>query len=387
MRPPSTAPGGLLLRALALRRPWLVDAPTPGGLRIGAREAAACRAALVLLLVPYVLWVDPPRTAALLVVVAVAAVAHIAWWLYLRRGGEVRHLAALGTIVTDTVAIGVAVTLVGGLRSPVVFLWGANLAVGAVWLGLAWTLPALLVAGGWFLGIAVSGAGMPVSVTDAQYATLAGGALLALVFLTGLIAQRQRLALAAAETRARTDALTGLANRAAFEERLEQEIERVVRYGHPLSLALLDLDDFKQVNDLYGHLAGDDALRRVGRELAGAIRRVDLAARLGGEEFAVLLPETGTTEALALVRRLGGAIRLPSDDTPSLTASAGVATCPAHADRSEDLLAAADEALYRAKRAGKDRTMVAETTHPDPLGPEPGGPEAATSRTDRAPRA
>ena len=89
MRPPSTAPGGLLLRALALRRRWLVDAPTPGGLRIGAREAAACRAALVLLLVPYVLWVDPPRTAALLAVVAVAAVAHIAWWLYLRRGGEV----------------------------------------------------------------------------------------------------------------------------------------------------------------------------------------------------------------------------------------------------------------------------------------------------------
>ena len=128
-------------------------------------------------------------------------------------------------------------------------------------------------------------------MTDAQYATLAGGALLALVFLTGLIAQRQRLALAAAETRARTDALTGLANRAAFEERLEQEIERVVRYGHPFSLALLDLDDFKQVNDLYGHLAGDDALRAGGAASSpGPSGGVDLAARLGGEEFAVLLP-------------------------------------------------------------------------------------------------
>jgi diguanylate cyclase (GGDEF)-like protein len=314
--------------------------------------------------VPYLIWVDPSRKWALLGVVGAAAAAHFAWWLYLRRGGDVNHIAALGTIVADSVAIGVGVLLVGGLRSPAVVLWGANLAVSAVWLGLAWTLPAVLVAGGWFLGVTLSGAGTPVALSDAQYATLVGGALLAVVVLTGLIAQRQRLALAVAESRARTDALTGLANRAAFEERLQQEIERVVRYGHPLSLALLDLDDFKQVNDLYGHLAGDDALRRVGRELDGAIRRVDLAARLGGEEFALLLPETDTPEALALVRRLGGAIRIPGDDTPPLTASAGVATFPAHAECSETLVAAADEALYRAKRAGKDQALAAETAHP-----------------------
>ena len=242
--------------------------------------------------------------------------------------------------------------------------------MSAVWLGLAWTLPSLLVAAAWFVGLAAAAeGGGALGLSDLQYATVVGGALLATVLLSGLIAQRQRLALAAAETRARTDPLTGLANRSAFEERLQQEIARVVRYGHPLSLALLDLDDFKRVNDLYGHLAGDDALRRVSRELDGAIRRVDLAARLGGEEFALLLPETDTPEALALVRRLGGAIRLPGADGPALTVSAGVATCPAHAALPEALVAAADDALYRAKRAGKDRAVAAAGAG-RPTGPE-----------------
>jgi len=351
------------VRVPAVLRPWLADAPTPGGLRIGAAEGAACRAGVLLALVPYVLWVAPPHEWAILAVLGAAAAAHVWWWLYMRRGGVIGRGAAVLTIIADTVAIGVGVTLVGGIYSPAILLWGVNLTVSAVWLGLAWTLPALAVACVWYVVLAASGVGAWATLTDAQYATLAGGALLALVVLTGVIAQRQRLALAAAETRARTDALTGLANRAAFEERLAQEIERVVRYGHPLSLALLDVDDFKRVNDSYGHLAGDHALRRVSRELDGAIRRVDLAARLGGEEFALLLPETDTDAALALVTRLGGAIRLPGGAGPALTVSAGVATCPAHADRPEALVAAADDALYRAKRAGKDRAVAAAAGH------------------------
>jgi diguanylate cyclase (GGDEF)-like protein len=315
-------------------------------------------------LVPYVLWVSPAHREAILGVLGAAAAAHVWWWLYLRRGGAVARGPAVATIMADTVAIGIGVSLVGGIHSPAIFLWGINLTASAVWLGLVWTLPALAVSCVWLIALALIGVGETTSLTDAQYATLAGGTIFALVLLTGLIAQRQRLALAAAETRARTDALTGLANRAAFEERLGQEIERVVRYGHPLSLALLDLDDFKRINDSYGHVAGDHALRRVSRELDGAIRRVDLAARLGGEEFALLLPETDTDAALALVTRLGGAIRLPATAGPGLTVSAGVATCPAHADRPEALVAAADEALYRAKRSGKDRAVVAVTLAP-----------------------
>jgi diguanylate cyclase (GGDEF)-like protein len=160
-----------------------------------------------------------------------------------------------------------------------------------------------------------------------------------------------------------TDELTQLANRRRFTETLSVEVRRAERFGDPLTLLLADLDDFKQINDRYGHQAGDEVLRRFADVLRENVRDFDLPVRYGGEEFAVLLPETGPDGGEQLARRLQAALlrlRLPwiAGDRPPVTASFGVASFP-FARTAEDLLSAADEALYRAKEEGKNRVAVA----------------------------
>jgi diguanylate cyclase (GGDEF)-like protein len=158
-----------------------------------------------------------------------------------------------------------------------------------------------------------------------------------------------------------TDELTQLSNRRRFTETLAVEVRRADRFGDPLSLVLADLDDFKQINDRYGHQTGDEVLRRFADVLRENVRDFDLPVRYGGEEFAVLLPETGLDGAEQLARRLQTALlrlRLPEigADRPPVTASFGVAAFPA-ARNAEELLSAADGALYRAKAAGKNRVV------------------------------
>jgi diguanylate cyclase (GGDEF)-like protein len=160
-----------------------------------------------------------------------------------------------------------------------------------------------------------------------------------------------------------TDELTQLANRRRFTETLSVEVRRAERFGDPLTLVLADIDDFKQINDRYGHAAGDEVLRRFADVLRENVRDFDLPVRYGGEEFAVLLPETGLDGGEQLARRLQSALirlRLPeiTGDRPPVTASFGVAAFPA-AGSAEDLLSAADSALYRAKAAGKNRVASA----------------------------
>jgi diguanylate cyclase (GGDEF)-like protein len=160
-----------------------------------------------------------------------------------------------------------------------------------------------------------------------------------------------------------TDELTQLANRRRFTETLAVEIRRAERFGDPLALILADLDDFKLINDRHGHQTGDEVLRRFADVLRENVRDFDLPVRYGGEEFAVLLPETGVEGAERLARRLQGALlrlRLPEigRDRPPVTASFGVAAFPA-ARSAEELLSAADGALYRAKAAGKNRVASA----------------------------
>ena len=160
-----------------------------------------------------------------------------------------------------------------------------------------------------------------------------------------------------------TDELTQLANRRRFTETLAVEVRRAERFSDPLALVLADLDDFKQINDRYGHQTGDEVLRRFSDVLRENVRDFDLPVRYGGEEFAVLLPETGLDGAEQLARRLQSALlhlRLPEtgSDKPPVTASFGVASFPA-ARSAEELLSAADGALYRAKAAGKNRVASA----------------------------
>jgi diguanylate cyclase (GGDEF)-like protein len=159
-----------------------------------------------------------------------------------------------------------------------------------------------------------------------------------------------------------TDELTQLANRRRFTETLAVEVRRAERFGDPLALVLADLDDFKLINDRYGHQAGDEVLRRFADVLRDNVRDFDLPVRYGGEEFAVLLPETGLEGGEQLARRLQAALlrlRLPGigGDRPPVTASFGVAAFPAAAS-AEALLSAADGALYRAKAAGKNRVAT-----------------------------
>jgi diguanylate cyclase (GGDEF)-like protein len=163
-----------------------------------------------------------------------------------------------------------------------------------------------------------------------------------------------------AEREARTDALTGLPNRRYILEACERELAAARRYGRAFSVLLFDLDHFKALNDTHGHAAGDAALVAVAGVLERQVRKPDLPARFGGEEFLVLLPDARESCALAAAERLRATIR-DLDLTPTrITASFGVATWQPADDGVEDMLARADRALYRAKRAGRDRVFSAE---------------------------
>jgi len=158
-----------------------------------------------------------------------------------------------------------------------------------------------------------------------------------------------------------TDELTGLANRRSFRESLDTELLRAERFGNGLALIVADLDDFKDVNDRFGHQAGDEVLRAFAEVLSGRIRGIDQAARLGGEEFAILLPETDALGASALAENLRVALAevavTVGEHEVHITASFGVAAFP-ESHSADELMTAADLALYSAKRHGKDRVVT-----------------------------
>jgi diguanylate cyclase (GGDEF)-like protein len=159
---------------------------------------------------------------------------------------------------------------------------------------------------------------------------------------------------------ARTDSLTGVANRRGFDEALEREHARMLRGASPMSLLLLDIDHFKVVNDSWGHQAGDDTLRRLGALLLRRYRAVDAVGRVGGEEFAVLLPQCAADDARVRGVELCEAVRSVTASWPHpITVSVGVATISGSGTGPDELAGAADAALYRAKEAGRDRVEQA----------------------------
>jgi diguanylate cyclase (GGDEF)-like protein len=184
---------------------------------------------------------------------------------------------------------------------------------------------------------------------------------------------------------ARTDDVTHIANRRAFEEAADRELERARRQGRPVTLAYLDVDDFKRLNDRFGHAAGDEVLERVGAALSRGTRRIDTVARLGGDEFGLILPDTSEAAARALLERLRVSIGAGAGKVGPVSLSIGAVTFESAPGSVPEMVARADAAMYAAKRAGKGwiRIEVVRAgsdggSPPAAQGPDASGPARPT---------
>jgi diguanylate cyclase (GGDEF)-like protein len=250
----------------------------------------------------------------------------------------------------------VMIGLVRGYNESAIAAYSPVVLLPVFWFALYGTRPQLLVAVT-CVGIAyavpspaLSGSGYPATEAIAAllWMVIAG---IAGFSISELVRQREALATRLERT-ARTDALTGLPNRRAWDEELEREIRHASRSETPLCVALLDLDYFKQFNDLNGHLAGDTHLKEAASVWRSRLRGADLIARYGGEEFAVLLTATDALQADQVIETLRPSV--PREET----VSAGIAQWDG-AESGTELFARADAALYEAKRTGRDRTVIA----------------------------
>jgi diguanylate cyclase (GGDEF)-like protein len=197
---------------------------------------------------------------------------------------------------------------------------------------------------------------------DRPVAALLAGFLLLAIALAWILARALTGLHSQVAQQAVTDALTGLSNRRFLDEQLDREVERAVRFGHELSLLIVDADDFKQINDKHGHQVGDTVLVTIADVCRSTTRTIDIAARYGGDELALVLLETGSHGAAILADRLRENVRaakIRGLERGSVTVSVGVATLPDSASDTRGLIGAADQALLVAKRAGKDETRSA----------------------------
>jgi diguanylate cyclase (GGDEF)-like protein len=216
-----------------------------------------------------------------------------------------------------------------------------------------------------------------VTVPALKWAVATGTLFAVGILITALQSQMERM-LTQLGAAARTDSLTGLANRRELEQRFAGELERSTRGGRPLAIVVLDLDWFKEFNDRFGHAAGDRALVQLAEGLRRATRTSDVVARLGGEEFAVLAPETDELEGYQLAERLRAEVHATFARQPEkMTVSCGVASFPVHGITAGELLHSADRALYEAKEAGRDRSVVYRHAG----APEEDAEQAAIERT------
>jgi diguanylate cyclase (GGDEF)-like protein len=198
--------------------------------------------------------------------------------------------------------------------------------------------------------------------------------------------ERMRLLVDQLQERAMVDELTGLANLRALREAIGREIERARRFNHPLALAYLDVDDFKRVNDHSGHVTGDRVLISLASVARATARSVDTVARVGGDEFVVLMPETGAAAALPLADRIREAFSraVTFEDTP-VTCSIGLAGFVLAPISGEELLAVADALMYEAKAAGGDTVQARDVEPSDKLGVGQDAAAPATRGSSKAP--
>ncbi len=332
-------------------------------------------------------------TAVWLVPIVLGVVILLAWAALLRPGSEVlrierrlliatgaAYLIALGTAVTSAWTVGgdeVTSLIRVGLWTPVLvaFAFLACPVSVARWLAwTVWTTFTSVVAAMFVFSGQVDAASATTLLETVVVQAVAIVMIQGIVYVASTAIDRgDRLA-----AQANVDPLTGLPNRRAAEEHLSRELVRAERYGRPLSLIWFDLDRFKEVNDVYGHEAGDRVLARVGDALRSDLREHDQLARWGGEEFVIVLPEQGLTDAVRTAERLRARLadhEMGLPDGIRVTASFGVAE-RAEEEAPRDLLRRADTAMYAAKHAGRDRVEAHRPTAV-PMADGPTGPGSA----------
>jgi diguanylate cyclase (GGDEF)-like protein len=266
-------------------------------------------------------------------------------------------------VVEGSVALTAAtflVALTGGVQSPFFFTFPLIVAGAALVVSSAVTVGLTIVAAlGYLTGVL---AGSPPGSMGASAQAIIGvnlTALILLAYVAMVIAREQRRTRDAAIRLSTVDPLTGLFNRTFFFAAIEREITRSARSGRGFCLLMMDLDELKAVNDRFGHFHGDRVLHGVGEVVASGVRKLDTAARYGGDEFVVLLPETDPTGAFVLAEKIRLGVRglqlglPPGSPQPSL--SVGVVSYPDDGRSVDELMISADGAMYASKRAGKDR--------------------------------
>jgi len=307
---------------------------------------------------------DPHRAVLRIIVAAWAgfALAGLVLAPRLASGRHPERFSAASTMLS-AVAVGCVATLDGGADSPTLYL----LFLPPAFAALAFTPVVATACGVASLAsaafVVLTGGHVQVSHDAAilQFSVLAGAAGLAVAAAVNRDQRERHEQLLADEVAlsAATDGLTGCAVHRVFYARLEAEVARSVRHGHPLSLLMIDVDEFKKVNDTFGHVVGDKVLAAVGAVLRSEVRSFDLAGRLGGDEFAVLLPDTAASLALVLAQRIRREVAMVVD--VPMTLSVGVSDLDPSAPTAEHMVDDADFALYQAKGAGRDGVAVRES--------------------------
>ena len=279
---------------------------------------------------------------------------------------DVLSPSALGSakyVVEGSVALtgaAMLVALTGGVESPFFFTFPLVVAGAALVVSPSITIGLLAIAGlGYLLAVALGSPADTPPATAIAVVVVNLTALVLLAYVATVIAREQRRARDAAIRMSAIDPLTGLFNRTFFFAAIEREIARCARSGRGFCLLMMDVDELKAVNDRLGHFYGDRVLRGVGDVVSAGVRRIDTAARYGGDEFVVLLPETDPTGAFVLAEKIRFGVQEmaidlpPTGPQPSL--SVGVVSFPDDGRTADELMISADSAMYVSKRAGKNR--------------------------------
>lgn len=318
-------------------------------------------ASLLFILAAMVVEVSTGGGALVIVLLALAAVTILLFQDVLPHGSLGRwRLPIEAAVVIVVLTLLLAIT--GGHTSPFFFGYVLFLGVAALWSsGLGPLILALVTSAGYIAGVLLAFNNLPATAADIGRVAFNLVALSLVTYVAAIVGREQRRAREDALRLSRFDSLTGLATRDYFTTLLEQEILRAGRSGRPFALLMLDLDGLKAANDRFGHASGDQLLRAVGETLSGDIRVTDLAARYGGDEFVLFLPETDLAGAMLVADKVRidiSRLALPHDGQVIRTSvSVGLVTYPEDGRSSTELMRRADLAMYEAKRRGRDQVV------------------------------